>query len=388
MKFRAWYATVFYLFCSSLYAVGPGHSGSWYWAEQDGHGFSVEIGVQANGSSLGVVYWYTYDDEGHPIFMVGSGVPEGDILNVTFTSPVGMIFGEFDPDTVDREDGGTGRFVFADEDTAAFQYEPSEFTAETWGHTPIAVMPLEKLFGIPTSESDNAELEARIKQLEQLLANVSRLVDPNTGEDTIRFTDMNVQVVNGTDSTDSATNGTGNLIIGYNETRPEDPVSTKCPGEVGSDFDCNRRSGSHMLVIGTRNNYSSFGGILAGDDNETAAPYGSINGGYLNVVSGEAASVNGGQSNTARGVLSVVMGGSGNHARTDYTTINGGRDNTASGYHATVTSGIRNTANGSYSTINGGEENTASGYGSSVSGGESKTASSTNCVVGDSGADC
>ena len=42
--------------------------------------------------------------------------------------------------------------------------------------------------------------------------------DPNAdGEMTTRFSGENVQVVNGTGQTDGPSNGTGNLIVGYNE---------------------------------------------------------------------------------------------------------------------------------------------------------------------------
>ena len=55
-------------------------------------------------------------------------------------------------------------------------------------------------------------------ELDDLLLGVSRGIDPNTGYDTLKFTGMNVQIVNGSHVTWSA-NGTGNLIIGYNESR-------------------------------------------------------------------------------------------------------------------------------------------------------------------------
>jgi beta-glucanase (GH16 family) len=77
--------------------IGPAHSGSWYWPDQDGHGFSMEFGELPDGSPLAVIYWYTYDDQGNPIFMLGSGVPEGNRVEVDLVSPVGMIYGEFDP---------------------------------------------------------------------------------------------------------------------------------------------------------------------------------------------------------------------------------------------------------------------------------------------------
>jgi beta-glucanase (GH16 family) len=130
-------------------AIGPGHSGSWYWPDQDGHGFSMEFGELADGSPLAVIYWYTYDAQGNPIFMLGSGIPDGNRVAVEFVSPVGMVFGEFDPDSVSRENGGVGVFEFSDSDNASFSYTPSEFSSMTWGHSRIDALPLVKLFGIP-----------------------------------------------------------------------------------------------------------------------------------------------------------------------------------------------------------------------------------------------
>jgi hypothetical protein len=134
-------------------AIGPAHSGSWYQPEQDGHGFSLEFGEQLNGTPLAVAYWYTYDDAGNPIFMVGTGVPEANRVTIDFVSPVGMVYGEFDPASVVREDGGTGVFEFADRDTGSFSYTPSDFTVTAWGHTAIEDLPLVKLFGVPAPEN-------------------------------------------------------------------------------------------------------------------------------------------------------------------------------------------------------------------------------------------
>ena len=134
--------------------IGPAHSGSWYNVGQSGHGFSMEFGVAADGSPLAVIYWYTFDSMGNPIFMVGSGVPDGQQVDVVFVSPIGMVYGDFDPTTVERPDGGTAVFVFADADNATFSYTPSEFSESTWGHTtPIENLPLVKLFGIAADKN-------------------------------------------------------------------------------------------------------------------------------------------------------------------------------------------------------------------------------------------
>jgi hypothetical protein len=128
--------------------IGGQHSGSWYNREQSGHGFSIEIGKKPDGSPLAAVYWYIYDDFGNPIFLVGQGVPDGNVLEVNFNAPVGMVFGEFDPQSVVREAGGIGRFEFSSKESGVFSYTPSEFTVSAWGHSPIESLPLEKLFGI------------------------------------------------------------------------------------------------------------------------------------------------------------------------------------------------------------------------------------------------
>jgi hypothetical protein len=140
--------------------IGPAHSGSWYNVDESGHGFSIEFGPSpADGSPLAIVYWYTYDNAGNPIFMVGTGVPDGKEVVINFDSPVGMIYGVFDPDSVTREVGGVAVFTFSDRNNATFSYEPSTFSETTWGHTtPIENLPLIKAFGIP-ADNNFSDLE-------------------------------------------------------------------------------------------------------------------------------------------------------------------------------------------------------------------------------------
>jgi hypothetical protein len=130
--------------------IGPAHSGTYFNRDQSGHGFSIEFGELPEGSPLGVVYWYTYDDMGNPIFMLGNGVPNGQTLEVTFYSPTGMEYGVWQKPT--ENDGGTAVLVFSDRENATFSYTPSSFTASEWGHTPIEALPLIKFFGIPADK--------------------------------------------------------------------------------------------------------------------------------------------------------------------------------------------------------------------------------------------
>lgn len=135
--------------------IGPAHSGSWYNSEQDGHGFSIEFGTNpADGTPLAIVYWYTYDSLGNPIFMVGSGVPSGQEVVISFDSPNGMNYGEFNPVPYPRDKGGEAVFTFSDRNNATFSYNPSDFSETTWGHTtPIENLPLVKIFSIPADEN-------------------------------------------------------------------------------------------------------------------------------------------------------------------------------------------------------------------------------------------
>jgi hypothetical protein len=88
----------------------------------------------------------------------------------------------------------------------------------------------------------------------------------------------NLRIVNGLGSTDTA-NALGNLIIGYNELR---------------DDRFNTRTGSHNLVVGKRDYYSSYGGVVFGLFNHASGPHGTICGGSGNKPLGFAASVTGG----------------------------------------------------------------------------------------------
>ena len=69
-------------------------------------------------------------------------------------------------------------------------------------------------------EARVSDLESENAALKDLLYGVSRMIDPNTGQDTLRFSSMNVQIVNGNGTTFNNSNGTGNLIVGYNEELP------------------------------------------------------------------------------------------------------------------------------------------------------------------------
>lgn len=143
------------------------------------------------------------------------------------------------------------------------------------------------------------QLEARIKKLEALLDNVTR-----KGNDLV-LSNLNLIINNGSGSV-ARTNGTGNLVVGYDD-----------PG-----------SGSHNVLVGSKNRCSSYGSIVSGSGNSVSGRNAAAIGGNGNSASGDSSTVLGGRDNSASGAYSSVMGGSENKAKGDYTGINGMRGRT------------------------------------------------------------
>ena len=101
--------------------------------------------------------------------------------------------------------------------------------------------------------------QAYITQLQQYIS---------ISEETILISGANLQVVNGQGSTLENVNGTGNIIIGYDEE------------DLSGNAD---KSGSHNLVVGSGHTYSSFGGIVVGYNNSITGHFSSVSGGQYNL---------------------------------------------------------------------------------------------------------
>ena len=225
---------------------------------------------------------------------------------------------------------------------------------------------------IETLQTDVAALEAANNDLLQYLT-------VNTDNNTLTISGANLHVNSGEGATDSGVNGFGNIIIGYDE-------------DSGADD----KTGSHNLVIGKEHTYSSYGGIVVGENNSITAVYSSILGGkdntasnpnssvlggYQNTASGYGSSVSGGYDNTASDSYSSISGGRNNHASNWYSSVSGGQSNHASSWASSVSGGYGNTATlNNWSSVSGGQSNTASGENSSILGGSGNTASGANSV--------
>ena len=191
-------------------------------------------------------------------------------------------------------------------------------------------------------EAAGTAQDAKISALETKLASVSNVtVD---GQPTVRFTGVNVQVVDGSGDTAGTINGRGNLIVGYNENASD------------------TRTGSHNIVLGENHTYTTYGGLVAGSDNVVSGANG-VAAGWQNTASAAHATVTGGFGNTASGQDSAVSGGQFNIASAATATVSGGAFNIASAAAATVSGGSQNDADQSSSTVSGGSGRVVSGLG-------------------------
>lgn len=245
---------------------------------------------------------------------------------------------------------------------------------------------------VETLQTDLATANATINALQTRIAAIEGntvlaldgllFLDNTNGYATAQFRGVNVQVVNGTGAT-HIVNGLGNLIVGYNNPR-DFGVAVCSDGKYDNETACvaagriwaqNHKTGSHNIVGGDQNSYSSYGGVVFGWYNAINRYYTAVTGGTLNVASGPTASISGGAQNTASGGSSNIGGGIQNTASGSHASISGGNGNTSSGFVSSVSGGWGNNASGYLTSVSGGAQNTASGDTASVSGGRQNTSS-------------
>jgi hypothetical protein len=189
------------------------------------------------------------------------------------------------------------------------------------------------------------DLEDKLACVQVVQEEIEGLAGPH-----VIFEGCNVHVRNATGATPSI-DGTGNLIVGYNE---------------GADAD---RVGSHNLVVGRFHSYANYGGFVAGEANSVRGAAATVSSGGGNSASGDLASVSGGRNNTASGLGASVSGGDHNEANGELSSVSGGEFNQPSGRAASISGGQDNRASGDSASVSGGFLNSAFGSNSSVSGG-------------------
>jgi hypothetical protein len=182
----------------------------------------------------------------------------------------------------------------------------------------------------------------QLSQLKALLPHMTLIASGIDGKPTIRFSGVNVQIVNGEGKTATA-NGEGNLVIGYDE----NPAK-------------HAQTGSHDLILGEEQTFTSYGGIDAGFDNAISGGFASIVGGGSNSASFKEAAIGGGWANVASNENAFVAGGYDNTASSKYATAIGGKDNVSGQENTLVSGGFKNAATAPYASVSGGKELTAS----------------------------
>jgi hypothetical protein len=198
----------------------------------------------------------------------------------------------------------------------------------------------------------NGGLTEEVLSLELTLSHVSYSATGLGGRPTLTISGANLQIVNGQGST-ATTNGLGNLIMGYDES-------------------AGGQSGSHDVVLGEGQTFSSYGGLIAGKGNTLSGPFGAAFG-ESNIASALGATVTGGNNNTASGQTSSVSAGGGNVAKGHSAAVTGGNNNTAEGLTSSISGGGANIAKGQSAAVTGGSNNTAEALTSAILGGKHNT---------------
>lgn len=197
----------------------------------------------------------------------------------------------------------------------------------------------------PTVASHTSSINSLNGRAQSLETKTSSMTNSADGKQ-VYFTGVNLHVRSGSGSTTGVVNGTGNLILGYDEARTVD----------------SQKTGSHNLVLGRRNNYTSYAGIVGGNDN-------SITGTYSVAITGD--------NGTASGPYSAIISGTGGLASNTSSAILTGHQNKSTGLRSSVAGGWYNDAQGSWSSILGGDYNVAVAADSSIGGGDYVTANTT-----------
>jgi hypothetical protein len=204
---------------------------------------------------------------------------------------------------------------------------------------------------------------AAITALQQKTAPLSLATDTTRADGKqnteLYLTGVNVHIVSGSGATNDfafsadgspvpgkSLFGLGNLTIGYN-------FNGNTQGTV--------RTGSHNLILGDSNNYSSFGGVVTGVNSVLGNRYSAILAGDTDIALGDSSVILGGEANTTQAQQGAIVGGHFNLVTSRFGSVLGGEYNIAGGPNdpniasvTTVTGGQNNYAGGQDSTISGG----------------------------------
>ena len=242
---------------------------------------------------------------------------------------------------MDSMDNFRERFEALEQQTEQLKHQTQTLARQVrwWRGIACGVMLL-GLVSLPLQSGTAADTQGGIPERLAAVEHKLSAMTFDAAVNEVVITGANLRIVNGLGST-FTTNGVGNLIVGYNEL-----VNDRRRPDV--------RTGSHNVVVGSFNNFSSFGGLVVGETNEISGQFASVSGGFRNSASGANASVSGGFLNTASSDVSSVSGGQANQATGIVSSVSGGFLNTASGYGSSVSGGDERKAPAQYNWAAGG----------------------------------
>lgn len=110
------------------------HSGLWFNPEQDGHGLNVLV-LEDNRI---VVFWYVYDNEGNPLWLLGAGSYEGGTVTMDVTQSTGGLFPpNFNAANIVTIPWGTFTVEMIDCANLNFKWAPEDETKFSAGTMPM-----------------------------------------------------------------------------------------------------------------------------------------------------------------------------------------------------------------------------------------------------------
>ncbi len=103
------------------FLVGQGQTAAWFDPDNNGEGFLIEM----LSDERAIMFWFTYDAEGNPRWLVGDGeVRPNELYFPDLLVTSGGEFGpNFDPASVQRTRAGSAHFIFSDCDNASMRHD-------------------------------------------------------------------------------------------------------------------------------------------------------------------------------------------------------------------------------------------------------------------------
>ena len=153
---------------SEALTVTGGFTGSWYDAGAPGQGFVLEVVDQAE-ARRGVVYWFTYDSSGNPLWLLGTGMVEGNQITFEMDEARGGVLDAngFNADQVELTSWGTLTLSFSDCLTGTARWD----SATSAGSGMIPITRLTKIRGAACSGGISDDSGNEYVDLERALSN-------------------------------------------------------------------------------------------------------------------------------------------------------------------------------------------------------------------------